>query len=253
MSSNTPNAEMIAFEASASASADIALLIYGDTGLATIHPIYNCHAEGPSISPGRLLASTDLATLASILEGRSKVQPSYVLPEHVLAAGEDFLTWYAPPVKRRMHFFVNGQDPVSPSVIWPGLIFHACRRELYLVAYDGSTRPGPSTNISHAPLMNIDDSSRMCRGSAVYPTSFDLDTIPGWEHAVFGSAFTHTNHDNTIAGRGRCDDAHLAFWTHPARARHPVSARHLAPLCFARTCQEWLEAIHDPDLCLDED
>jgi len=233
------------------AKADVALLFYGESGMASVHQIMDSIAGAPHLVAGKLLDGTDLSDLARLFMGAAPNCGAHqILPERVLGAGPDFLTWYAPAAKRKMHFLVAGKQD-SPDVIWPGLIFHAYKQTLFLVAYAGKDRPEASSPVFYAPLMNANDDTTLCRGSAVYPTYHRPGSIAAWEQAVFGTAFTHTNGSGKLSGRLSDNNSHLSFWKHRSRRRYPVTARHLVPLPFATSLEQWLEAIHKTD-CYDD-
>lgn len=221
---------------------DIALLFYASPGLATVHKIQKGFSTEPQIGEGRMVCQDDLEHLSRIF-GERKSATDFILPERVLGAGSNWLTWYAPAAVRTMLFSVGGER-CHLDVVWPSLIFHAAAGKLFAAAYEGSERPGPSTAAFMPPLMNFYDSTAMCRGSARYPAGYDAHTIPAWESAVFDSYFTHTNNSQKIAGCSN-DEDQLRFWKHPARRKHPLKARHMIPIAWAPTAGEWLNALHN--------
>jgi PRTRC genetic system protein B len=222
--------------------ANFAVVFYRDRSVATLHPVFE-QSNGASIGPGRFLRQDDLSALSRVFGEASARQPS-ILPERVLGCGSDFITWYRPAERTTMSFLVHGK-PSQLSVIWPSLIFHARNQTLYAAAYVNDGRPSASTGVYAVPLMNFYDDGSMCRGNARYPASYAPESIPEWEFAVYGTTFTHINDSCKLRGRPDTDEAHLAFWSHPARARFPLQAKHLVPLSWAPTCGDWLSAIEN--------
>lgn len=219
---------------------DIALLIYRKLGLSTVHQIQS-HLGDPHIGEGRMVRQDDLESLARILTERQDAS-AFILPERVLGMGSNWLTWYAPAEVRPMLFNVDG-DPCHLDVLWPNLILHAAAGTLYAASYEGGARPSESTPVFMPALMNFYDSTAMCQGSARYPSGYAQHDIPAWEAAVFDSYFTHTNDSSKIAGCSN-DREHLRFWSHPARRKHPLKARHMIPISWAPTAGAWLKSLH---------
>lgn len=222
-------------------SPNIALLLYRDLGVATVHRIRTLGCGDPQIGEGRLVGQDDLAALSRILN-EQRGPSAFILGERVLGVGPNWLTWYAPAAVRPMLFTVAGERQ-HLDIMWPSLIFHAFEGTLYAVAYEGGERPNESTAVFLPPLMNFYDSTAMCRGSARYPNDYAESSIPAWEAAVFDTYFSHSNGHQKIAGC-QCDDDHLRFWRHPARKKHPLKARNLILVSWAPTVGEWLKALH---------
>src|SRR5699024_177029 len=88
-----------------SPSPDIALLLYGELGLATVHRINSGFGfnSGPTIGEGRMVLQDDLEALARILTEKRGTS-SYILGKRILGAGSNWLTWYSPATLRPMLF-----------------------------------------------------------------------------------------------------------------------------------------------------
>lgn len=220
--------------------ADLAVVFYGEHGLATLHPV-GWSGDSRRICEGQFLDRADMAALGRIFSQHG-ARESLILPERVLGIGSDFLTWYRPAEKRPMYFVVDGVRE-KVDVFWPSMIFHAKGDRLFAVAYCAEGRPAGSTPVYLPPLANFWDSTEMCRGQAAYPKGWGPETVPEWEHAVYGTYFTHINGSVKLAGRPNSTAALLAYWKHPARGKHPVKREHLVPVSWAPDCSSWLHEV----------
>lgn len=190
--------------------------------------VFHAHADGaieitqhtirarrgsPSLGPASLFDDAALAELVAILSARERPAIE-LIPDGVILQGRDQLAWVVPGAKRRM-WFLAGKRKRQLMVPWPTLVFHVHHGQLRVVALDGPGRPSTSTAVYHAPLMNIYADGRVCVGNATLPTDCAYSDIPTWENVIFGTLFTHVNHDRTLrlAGRKAVDTAkHFAFW-----------------------------------------
>jgi PRTRC genetic system protein B len=196
--------------------------------------------SGVNLGPGRLLSTQDQQALLSILMDTVSAE-SVFLPSDVLSHSSAQVAWYVPGRVRRM-WFRSGTHTKRVNVPWPTLAFCARRDALRLVALGRTRRPCAHDPVFHAPLMNVFDHTGLCTGSARLPRGTGLEDRPGYEAAVYDTAFSHINHSHTLrrpAGEEVTDAEHLQFWTQLA-ARHarrfPSSA--LVPL--RDTLAHWL-------------
>lgn len=202
----------------------------------TSHPV-TVGAQGPVIGPGRTMSAQDEGRLLDVLT-RNVASNYALLPENVLAVGANRLLWYVPGCVRTMIVRATGATR-RLSVPWPTLLFEVADGVLRLAALASDRRPGPDTALFHAPVANVYADCRVCTGSASLPDTASVADIPGWEEAIFGTAFSHTNHDQTLklpAGDLADDETvssnrHFAFWSSlqkQAASVFPVAA--LVPL-----------------------
>lgn len=164
-----------------------------------------------------------------------------VLPEQVLYSSLQRLMWYVPGKVRTM-YFRHGARLVRYRVPWPHLVFNASPQHLRLASVSSNARPRSDSPLYHAPLGNVSEDGAVCTGTAEVPNGVGTDTIPGWESAVFDSAFSHVNQAHTLnlGLEGDVDNAaHASFWKDLAARkarRFPASA--LVPMSL--TLEQWL-------------
>lgn len=195
--------------------------------------------SGPLIGPGRLLSEEDKRALIETLVGTLPREEFAVLPPHVLAMGAVRIAWYVPGRVRAMHFNIKSRT-FSLQVPWPTLVFLVSEGQLSLAALAEVSRPEAHTPLFHAPLMNLNEATRLCTGNAIVPRGSGLADCAGYEQAVYDTNFSHVNHPHTLRGaKAISNEAHVRFWRGLARTKakaFPTDA--LVPL--KRTLSAWL-------------
>lgn len=218
-----------------------AILIYSGrqnqktTTYATVHNVTVQPDRPPVIEAGRPLDLNSLRRFAKEMVTSLRVGTG-LLPEGVLSIGLEYVVWWS-PASRRVHHFdcpqfddrvsVGKRSGLAPTC---DLIFVATGSSLSLFAFkgDGKTRPTLDTPLMFAPYMNVYASGALCLGSMPIPKGSLTDTVPAWESAFWGSAFTHPNNHSAVSYRGGMhqlfadllDGKHKTF---PKRALKPMT------------------------------
>lgn len=151
----------------------------------------------PMLSPGRLMTPEDEAAILALLTKPGGVSALRLIPEHLLYHDARTLVWHAPSRVAPMQLATEDGVAVIQTR-WPSMVFMARDRELAVVALPDAARPTLDTPVFHCPLPNIYSSTSVCMGSAKLPVGNGDESIPLWEAAFFGSAFTHENHRQAI-------------------------------------------------------
>ena len=198
--------------------------------LLTHHAVTPGENNEPVIMPGRPISPEDELALIDLLIGKGQKRGISVYPANLLSHDTGHMAWWMPPLVRPMHLRTPDGVLATIETRWPSLVGIVVNRKLYLVAVAGDQRPDASTPVFHCPLPNIYEDGSVCTGSAAIPNGFTLESLPEWDAVITGTAFTHTNHANTLRepeakrGRGRkkpeARDADAAFW----RERHGEDA-----------------------------
>jgi PRTRC genetic system protein B len=172
-----------------------ALLIYGDRqkSFVTRHQVTAQEKAPPALGPAQPLTSAFLESLVRSLSGSSSAE---ILPENVLAKGDQTIVWWTRAQRRQMFFenpegkaaSLNGRTFPQPALVW-----RVSDGELTLRALSENKRPEGKTKLSVAPFWNLSDGGLVCAGSMRRPKSAAVATISGWETAFYESAFTHAN------------------------------------------------------------
>jgi PRTRC genetic system protein B len=206
----------------------------------TTHEVENSTA-GSTLGAGRFVTEADIAALVDVLIGMYPGRRTF-LPEDVVSASPTQLAWYRSEEIRAMWFRAN--DARRKLIVpWPTLLFRARPGELSIVALSHSRRPTADQPLYHAPLMNIHADTRLCAGTATIPPACGLEHKPAYEFCVYGTAFSHVNHDHTLKSQGKAsvgDSEHFKFWRQLERRqarRFPRAA--LVPL--KQSVGEWLD------------
>lgn len=163
--------------------------------------------------PGRIMSQEQQSQFAALMDSRTGGQ--MLIPENVLLASAGRLMWYVPGAVRSLHFRVQGRKPQVITAPYPTLLFDAREEELRVYALKTRKRPDADTALYHAPLMNIYRDGRLCRGTATLPATFEVESRGEWEQAVFDTAYSHTNHSDTLNlkdKRSVSNMDHLRFW-----------------------------------------
>lgn len=206
----------------------------------TVHPLSESEEGGLHFEPGRPMTPSDhLQVLEALQEGGRTAIPAGYIPERVVFLSASGVTWYAPSVRRTMHFNMGGEREAL-TVHWPALVFHVCDSRIWLAALAGDERPTPDTPVYHAPLHNVSANGAVCLGGARAPSAGALDNREAWEATIYDTAFSHVNTDRVLTGGGDTETLR-EFW----RARAEEGARprmqDMAPM--GRTLGEWRNAI----------
>lgn len=166
--------------------------------MVTAHAVATNDEGVPIVGPGRPLTPEDEQALLDLLMGREQREPVEILPPSVLYRDRHATIWWLPPMVRPMHLRRHGEGLETITTRWPSLIALVRNRSLYLVAVEGDQRPTASTPLFHAPLPNLYASTAVCTGSARLPLAMRISDLDGWESVIFDTAFTHTNHQETL-------------------------------------------------------
>jgi PRTRC genetic system protein B len=190
-----------------------AVLVYrggGDGAFASLHQVKQGEDGIPYLTPGEVLTTAFLRTIAQGLGAQVKPE---ILPDYILARTPDMLVWWSRPQRRVMFF--GGVDEEARKlngllVPHPALIFKVAGRDLFVRAVATSSRPEPETLMKTAPYWNTDGRGLVCPGSMRVPETSDVASIPQWEDGYFQSEFTHaagavrlTNHPAGFTGLWR--------------------------------------------------
>lgn len=166
---------------------------------ATVHEVAHLDGRTPMLLPG---VSADKPAIAGLLAslGESLSFTGFI-PHRLLFVGPSTLIWWTPPSMRQVWFKdskgkIGTRTGVTPH---PGLVFAVAGGRWYVWAVKGGLRPDAETDLYQAPYFNVWENGQICTGNVDLPKSFGLDTIEGYEHAFFGSNFTHPN----VHGRGK--------------------------------------------------
>jgi len=178
-----------------------AILLYGSSNHST--PSYATHhkvAEGV-IQPGELL-SVEQATcaLAGIVTGSTARNWSMTEP-NVVATGALMKAWWTPPCVAT-NFYEAELEIASGETHHPALFWVCNNQTLWVWALEQASRPDASTQLLHAPHMNVWRDGKVCQGSSVLPKG---STPDAWVAAFHLSSFSHPN------------DRHLGNW----QTKHP--------------------------------
>lgn len=181
------------------------------------HPL-SVQGEQYQIGPGRYVDQSAALELSDILRGvRSGVDEALWLPSNALAVTNRGSAWYCPARTGTM-WFRTGSKTQAFQVPWPAMIFVAGGTGLHVCAIAGRRKPGKSTPVYHAPLMNVYSNGELCIGSGVRPSGTGSGTWSQWQALIYDTAFSHVNHPSTLLLPGKrspkkiSNEAHLRFW-----------------------------------------
>lgn len=147
----------------------------------------------PVIKEGKLVSRQSIKKMMDSVLKTNKAELSFI-PEHVLAANDDSIVWWAPAKERRIFFSTNSQplEKRSGIVHNPSLVFAIIDGHWKVFAIDGNSRPTLNTALKCSPYYNVWDSHTICVGSTRKPN--DRLAVDEWTKAFFDSAFTHENY-----------------------------------------------------------
>jgi PRTRC genetic system protein B len=170
-----------------------AVLVYGDQhhAFATLHEVAKQEEGAPMLGPALPLS---LAFLRELAQGLGSQVAPEVLPTNVLARTPEMIVWWSPGARRPMFFGAADEEArklnggVFPH---PPLVFKARGDELFVRALRRNVRPEGTTQLMNAPYWNVGGDARVCLGTARAPKDASVASIPAWQEAFHGSAFTH--------------------------------------------------------------
>lgn len=161
--------------------------------IATLHPVSDGAGGRPVIGAGRVIDSSDLATVVRGLAGGRGLP---FLSGNVLASNANTMVWWRPSAPARVWFNVKKDERlgkrtgITPQ---PSLVFVVKGERFSVFAVKGQERPTPQTMLFQAPYMNVNEAGAICVGQANVPKSVSPEAIAGFEEAFFSSRFTHPN------------------------------------------------------------
>lgn len=205
-----------------------ALLIYGDRQrtFVTRHKVALCEGAPPTLEPAQPLTLGFVESLARSLWGGASAE---ILPENVLAKGDQLIVWWSKSSRRQMFYQdteekatkFNGRTFSQPPLVWRvedgGLKIRALRE---------NKRPSAATTLAVAPFWNLSDDGRVCTGTMRRPNSASVGSIPEWERSFYESAFTHANVGRITRHPGGFE----GLWSGLADKRKPFPAETLIQL-----------------------
>jgi PRTRC genetic system protein B len=202
-----------------------ALLIYkgGQQSFVTHHSIIRQDGAVPTLGPAQPLTVTFLDSLLRSLRRNTDTE---VLPENVLARGDQSLTWWTPRGARQMFYRsadgkcveLNGRIFPVPPLVW-----QVSRGSLAVRALLENKRPGAKTKLAFAPFWNISNNGTVCLGSMRHPDAASIAAMADWEQGFYESAFTHSN----VARITRHPGGFEKMWAELAGKRKSFPSEHL--------------------------
>lgn len=167
----------------------------------TTHKLVNA-SSAPALGPGTILSPEHERAILEMLTAPDAQQPFALLPENILHTDRSSTLWWVPSAVRTMHVkTMAGYRALE--VRWPTLVLQAVNRTLRVAALAEDRRPSIDTPLFHAPLANVFANTTVCTGNATLPQACQPADVAAWEEVLFGTAFTHTNHSNTVRIEGR--------------------------------------------------
>jgi PRTRC genetic system protein B len=180
----------------------------------------------PEFGPGELLTRENLSAIHAALSG-GKIDRS-ILPECVLSIDQSLLCWFRPAQHKPIFFATQkkGFDAKmsGKTALHPPLVFAARPGRLSVWSLGSSWRPTADSALYQAPYFNVYADGSMCAGTSPIPKTAELNDIDGFEAALYGSAFTHTNMGNkeiTSHPKG-----HAGLWDELVHTHHRVFPFH---------------------------
>jgi len=181
---------------------------------ATLHDIACDDDNRLSIREGQLMSHDSIITVLHKMLAMRQKKAIQILPDNVIAQGDDSLVWYV-PAKVRTMLFKHEKKVTKTAVPYPTLIFKVTDRCLSIASSRYKRKPKADDIVYHAPLMNIYSDGRVCVGTAHCPQDSDLESMAKWESVIFDTIFTHTNHDRCLLNKPQTSTSTRqihAFW-----------------------------------------
>lgn len=172
-----------------------ALLIYSGNNQSFItHHAIAHHEQGPpTIGPAQPLTTS---FVDSLLRSLRRDTDAEVLPDTVLAKGDQSIVWWT-PARRRQMFYTNAQDKAfelnGKTFPQPPLVWRVSHGTLAIRALLQNKRPTATTKLAFAPFWNVSHAGQVCLGSMRCPESASVAAMSEWEQGFYESAFTHSN------------------------------------------------------------
>lgn len=171
-----------------------AVLLYGTSQgnkyFASIHGV-NVDKDGRVALEAGVQATVEgLTSMFECLLPEKEKECDFV-PETILSFGVNHLAWWCPPRTRRAWFDCKKLGKKTAEVPYPGLVFIAKQRCLYVFAVKGNGRPKPETELYQAPVFNVGTEGGVCLGNSIPPEGFSIKSVGEWETVFFDSRFTH--------------------------------------------------------------
>lgn len=195
--------------------------------LVTAHRVGHDRHGRAQVREGRPLSPEDEIEILRLLRPRAASEGFRVFPQSLLHLSGTETMWWLPPQRYPMTFSTDNKL-TTRDVAWPSLVLMASQQRLFVAACKGTERPTEDTPLFHAPLANVWASAEVCTGNATLPEACDVSSIDAWTSVLRDSAFTHSNHDNVIAdkGKGRLDP--MEWWRSTKAKQFPDA--YLVPL-----------------------
>jgi len=181
---------------------------------ATLHEIDVGDDNHPTILEGKLMSHDCIISVLKDMVDMKQKRAIHILPENVIAQGDDSLVWHVPGKVRAM-LFKHGKKITRMAVPYPSLIFKVIDNSLSVAASKFKRKPNANDIIYHSPLMNVYSDGRVCVGSADCPCDSDIESMAGWESVIFKTIYTHTNHDRCLLNKPQTStttDQLYSFW-----------------------------------------
>ena len=208
---------------------------------ATLHGIDVDDDNRPTILEGKLMSHDCIISVLKDMVDMKQTKAIQILPDNVIAQGDDSLVWHVPGRVRTM-LFKHGKKTTKMAVHYPSLIFKVIDNTLSVAASKFKRKPKADDILYHSPLMNIYSDGRVCVGTADCPSDSDIESMAEWEKVIFDTIFTHTNHDKCLLNKSQTStttDQLYAFWKALKGDKHFPTNRlnRLSDL----TLEEWIE------------
>lgn len=253
---STPDANSLAHYKQQHSIAPTAALLFhqrqGKLVLTTAHTVESYRGT-PRIGPGRPMTPEMESSIVALLMGRETDEGASrirIMPQNVLHTDGASTTWFQPSSVEPM-VLRTGTETNTVLVRWPTLVFHARNRQLYVVALKDDQWPSEDSEVFHSPCANVWNSTQVCTGTAVLPLGCGPNDAPAWNESFRSSAFTHSNHHQTITvpkpkGKGKAkgyvkNPDPMVFWAKRDGVFDPFPADHLTPLKM--TLSEWMSGL----------
>jgi PRTRC genetic system protein B len=213
-----------------------AILIYGTDEhrcvFATLHDVVRPKNGdvSPTLGVARLLTTEFIREL---VKGLGKDTILEVLPENVLARNEYVTAWWVPKTHRVLFFHENSELAALSGKKFPtpALVFKVAGGHLSVRGLAGIGRPNAGSALEYAPFWNVYPDGKICHGTMRVPDGTSLKSLPDWEHAFFGSNFSHTIRDDMT----RHKKGTTGLWTELADQTVQF------PSCYLKPCGQTLE------------
>jgi PRTRC genetic system protein B len=209
--------------------------------IVTTHRVTTRKGRAPAINAGRPITPSDEREIYELLTSRpASAGRGLVFPPRLLYRDAGRIAWWVPGAVRPMHLR-NPEGQRTIVTTWPTLVFLVEERKLYLTALSTPEHPSAETELFHAPLPNVHDTTSVCTGDALLPLSCDIPDIAGWEAVIFDTAFTHPNWQGGIVNTAAEKDTTVqTYWQRRDQDLTPFPTPRLSNT--GMTLGEWLRS-----------